>query len=239
MGLAADPCGRGSAAARLLGFRVRTPPQSHWCLTLMIVGRCQVEVSATSWSLIQRSPTECGVSECDREASIMRRSWPTMGCRAIGDGVSNLAPYVVPFNVFWQRLCFAKHVTPNYHSQLLRWCCWAFRLCGIQCCILGWAVPNVSEDVVHSSCKIIRNVGNHSPNDNVTSLKTRILIQFQFITQLVRFWHCPGYIAPFCMICFQWSQQICSVSGRIILLVSDSNFQQRKGSDVLTFILPT
>jgi hypothetical protein len=30
---------------------------------------CQVEVSATSWSLVQRSPTECGVSECDREAS--------------------------------------------------------------------------------------------------------------------------------------------------------------------------
>jgi hypothetical protein len=31
---------------------------------------CQVEVSATSWSLVQRSPTECGVSDvCDREAS--------------------------------------------------------------------------------------------------------------------------------------------------------------------------
>jgi hypothetical protein len=24
---------------------------------------CQVEVSATSWSLVQRSPTECGVSQ--------------------------------------------------------------------------------------------------------------------------------------------------------------------------------
>jgi len=23
---------------------------------------CQVEVSATSWSLVQRSPTDCGVS---------------------------------------------------------------------------------------------------------------------------------------------------------------------------------
>jgi hypothetical protein len=33
---------------------------------------CQVEVSATSWSLVQRSPTECGVSECDREASTKR-----------------------------------------------------------------------------------------------------------------------------------------------------------------------
>jgi hypothetical protein len=37
---------------------------------------CQVEVSETGWSLVQGSPTECGVSECDREASTMRRHWP-------------------------------------------------------------------------------------------------------------------------------------------------------------------
>ena len=28
---------------------------------------CQVQVSATSWSLVQRSPTDCGVSLCDLE----------------------------------------------------------------------------------------------------------------------------------------------------------------------------
>jgi hypothetical protein len=28
---------------------------------------CQVEVSATSWSLVQRNPTDCGVSLCDLE----------------------------------------------------------------------------------------------------------------------------------------------------------------------------
>jgi hypothetical protein len=34
---------------------------------------CQVEVSATGWSLVQRSPIECGVSKkCDREASKKR-----------------------------------------------------------------------------------------------------------------------------------------------------------------------
>jgi hypothetical protein len=38
---------------------------------------CQVEVSASGRSLVQRIPTECGVSECDREAWIMRRRWPT------------------------------------------------------------------------------------------------------------------------------------------------------------------
>jgi hypothetical protein len=29
---------------------------------------------------VQRSPTECGVSKCDREASTLRRLWPTRGC---------------------------------------------------------------------------------------------------------------------------------------------------------------
>jgi len=42
---------------------------------------CQVEVSTSGWSLVQRSPTECSVSEYDREASIVR-SWPSGGCRA-------------------------------------------------------------------------------------------------------------------------------------------------------------
>jgi hypothetical protein len=31
---------------------------------------CQVEISATGWSLVQRSPAECDVfKKCDREAS--------------------------------------------------------------------------------------------------------------------------------------------------------------------------
>jgi hypothetical protein len=39
-------------------------------LSLVSVVCCQVEVSATGWSLVQRSATECGVSKkCDREAS--------------------------------------------------------------------------------------------------------------------------------------------------------------------------
>jgi hypothetical protein len=37
----------------------------------------QVEVSASGSSLVQRSPTECDVSECDHESSIMSRPWPT------------------------------------------------------------------------------------------------------------------------------------------------------------------
>jgi hypothetical protein len=41
---------------------------------------CTVDVSASGWSLVQRSPTECGMSEYNHEASIMRRSWPSTGC---------------------------------------------------------------------------------------------------------------------------------------------------------------
>jgi hypothetical protein len=51
----------------------------------VIVVCCQVEFSATSRSLAQRSPTECGVSKkCDREASTMSRPWPTGGCCTTG-----------------------------------------------------------------------------------------------------------------------------------------------------------
>jgi hypothetical protein len=38
---------------------------------------CQVEVSATGRSLVQSSPNECNVSECDLETSTIRRSRPT------------------------------------------------------------------------------------------------------------------------------------------------------------------
>ena len=40
---------------------------------------CEVDVSASGWSLVQSSPTDCGVSEWDREASIMTTPWPNWG----------------------------------------------------------------------------------------------------------------------------------------------------------------
>jgi hypothetical protein len=44
----------------------------------------QVEVSATGHSFVHRSPTECGVSESEREALIMRILCPIRGCSAMG-----------------------------------------------------------------------------------------------------------------------------------------------------------
>jgi hypothetical protein len=52
-------------------------------MSLVSVVYCQVQVCASGWSVVQRCPTECGVYEFDREASIMRRSWPIRGCLAI------------------------------------------------------------------------------------------------------------------------------------------------------------
>jgi len=43
-------------------------------MSLVSVVCCQVEVSETSRSLIQRSPTVCGVTEFDLETSTTRSS---------------------------------------------------------------------------------------------------------------------------------------------------------------------
>jgi hypothetical protein len=83
---------RSSEAARWLGLWVRIP-QEGMDVCLVSVVCCQEQVSASGLSLVQRSPTECGVSECDREALTMRRPWPTGGCCAMG----NVAEYGVRY----------------------------------------------------------------------------------------------------------------------------------------------
>jgi len=55
---------RRSAAAGLLRLWFRIPPWAWifvWCECCVC---CQVEVSATSWSLVQRNPTDCCASLC-------------------------------------------------------------------------------------------------------------------------------------------------------------------------------
>ena len=53
------------------GFKSR---RGHGCLSLVNVVCCQVEVSTTSRSLVQRNPTACHVTVCELEASTVR--WP-------------------------------------------------------------------------------------------------------------------------------------------------------------------
>ena len=61
------------------GIASSSPAGEHGSLSVVSVVCCQVEVSATGRSLVQRSRTGCGVSVCDCEAPIMRRSRPNMG----------------------------------------------------------------------------------------------------------------------------------------------------------------
>ena len=56
------------------GFEYR---RGHGCFSLVIVVCFRVEISATGWSLVHRSPTGCGVSECDFETSALGRPRPS------------------------------------------------------------------------------------------------------------------------------------------------------------------
>jgi len=58
-------------------------------MCLVSVVFCKVEVSTSDQSFVQRSPIECGVSDYDRETSIMK-PWPTKGCCAMGKGGRDL-----------------------------------------------------------------------------------------------------------------------------------------------------
>jgi len=58
-------------------WKIRIPPAS-WMFVMRVVS-CQVEVSATGWSLVQRSLTKCGVSVLYLETSTMRRPGKIMG----------------------------------------------------------------------------------------------------------------------------------------------------------------
>jgi hypothetical protein len=66
----------GCSLAGILGSN---PAGGLGSLSLVSVVRFPVQVSGTGRSLVQRSPAECGVSECDIEMSKTRRTWPTKG----------------------------------------------------------------------------------------------------------------------------------------------------------------
>ena len=65
-------CGRS-----LAGIAGSNPAGGIVACLLWVLRVLQVQVPASGWSLVQRSLTDWGVSDCDREASIMRMSWPT------------------------------------------------------------------------------------------------------------------------------------------------------------------
>ena len=58
------------------GITGSNPVWGHEWPSVVSVVFCQIQVSASSWSLFQRSLTECGLSECDHEAWIIRNPSP-------------------------------------------------------------------------------------------------------------------------------------------------------------------
>jgi hypothetical protein len=109
----------------------------HGCLSLVIVVCCQVEVSATSWSLVQRSPTECDMSNvCDREAS--KKKWGGQGPQGAVEPLKKTTNELHYFSVFLSLHMF-------WHS-----------LCHPQCCRRGFTIFNasnsLSQRIIHYQC---------------------------------------------------------------------------------------
>jgi hypothetical protein len=104
-------CGRSLAGI------VGSNPQGHACLPPVNIEWCQVEVSASGLSLAQRSPTECSVSECDGEVSVMSTSWHTRGCCATKEGgtgdvlILNVTLHYEPRSHRFQFICSDSHST--------------------------------------------------------------------------------------------------------------------------------
>ena len=78
---------RESAASRLLEMRIRISPGVWMSVSYEC---CVLSDRSLCIGLITRpeSRTECGVSECDLEASIRKKLWPTRGCCAIKNNPS-------------------------------------------------------------------------------------------------------------------------------------------------------
>ena len=104
-------------ACRDCGFESR---RGHGCLSVVsVVCDVQVEVSASGCSLVQRSPTECG-----REASIMRRPWPTGGCCAVQKveraPLNNRKLIRHVMKIYVHAYCFWLTANRHDHSEKLR-----------------------------------------------------------------------------------------------------------------------
>ena len=130
------PCGLRRRSAAVLTY---WDCEFEYCcgawIWLLWVLCYQLQVSASGWSLIQRSPTECSVSECDHEASMARKSWPTRGSRAIKRcALTAIAPTSTKWQILLQSLQF------SYMAQLYNLCPVLWR----PCVLFLWEPPWLS-----------------------------------------------------------------------------------------------
>jgi hypothetical protein len=78
------PMSLSAVCGRLLAGIAGSNPDGAW---MSVFRECCVSSGRGPFdgrSLAQRSPPECGVTECDLETSTMRRLWPTRECYATG-----------------------------------------------------------------------------------------------------------------------------------------------------------
>jgi len=98
---------RRSEFSSWLRLWVRIPPEAWMSLANIVC--CQVEVSATGWSLIQGCPIERGVSEYECEVSKMVRPRPTRDCCTTEDSANII------------RSCSVSIVKPQIIGRLKIW----------------------------------------------------------------------------------------------------------------------
>jgi hypothetical protein len=97
--------------------------KSHWgheCLSSVSHVCCQVDVSASDRSLVQSSPTECGVSECDHEAAVMRRPGPLVAVAPWWGGGGEDVKYLNGIEIDPFQLCTAVRITQVNHVFILK-----------------------------------------------------------------------------------------------------------------------
>jgi hypothetical protein len=88
---------------------------------------CQVEVSATSWSLVQRSPTDCGVSQnvCDHVTSTNEEAQAHIGLSSHRKKIPRTSLSPRPYKIFSNIMTFygedllAPHPTSNLGNHPL------------------------------------------------------------------------------------------------------------------------
>jgi hypothetical protein len=83
---------------------------------------CCLRVSVVGRSLVQRVPTECGVSDCDLETSIMR-FWPTRAVETWREETSYnvLQKKSLPFlRIKSQKFCLRRRMTIKEENEIGR-----------------------------------------------------------------------------------------------------------------------
>ena len=124
----------GSAAAHMLGLWVWIPPGAWMSVC------CQVEVSVSCWSLVQRSPTNGGVSNC------VRSQWLRgLTCGSAATHMLGLWVWIPPGA--WMFVCCQVEVSVSCWSLVQR----STTNGSVSNCVRSWILDN-EKTLAHDDC---------------------------------------------------------------------------------------